>query len=48
MDVAFEEAVNVQYIVTDVTGRVLNIVNVNDVTEIPTSFDVSTFAQGVY
>jgi len=48
MDVAFDEATTVQYIVTDVTGRVLNFVTNKNVTVETVSFDVSGLAQGVY
>lgn len=48
MDVAFDEATNVQYIITDVTGRVLNFVTNKNVTVETVSFDVSGLAQGVY
>ena len=48
MNVSFEEATNVMYILTDVAGHVLNITNADNVTNDQQTLDVSKLAAGVY
>jgi len=43
-----EEAADVTYIVTDVTGRVINMATQSNVTEATSTLDVSSLAGGVY
>jgi hypothetical protein len=43
-----EEAADVTYIVTDITGRVINMATQSNVTEATSTLDVSSLAGGVY
>jgi len=48
MEVSFDEATDVRYILTDVSGRVLNITYSKNVTNEVQTLDVSRLAPGVY
>ncbi|BDS14535.1 T9SS type A sorting domain-containing protein [Aureispira anguillae] len=48
VEVKFEEATNVQYIMTDVSGRVIFIADSDNVTEETQTFNVEQFPAGVY